>query len=536
MTSPREGARARSVSPGGSPQHEGKDGDMGGRSKTSMGDGAMDDFKHMRDDPMFKLNEAQWKSKGVSFSAVSRPGAPKTPAWSYKRKLKGKVDPKLYLMKHDGMHTMQKEAALGLIQEKRIKQAIREADHKKRYAEKVVSRAKKSFEQADEDGGGSLDVEELIEVVQNMREDSDNPVRSLDEKIKLRIEANEAVHKYGTLDYDERGVELRAITFDGFLSMLGYEPWKTMFGIPPDISMFQARMTILAQETFDEADADGGGSLDAQELLGVVKTLRQRMGKPITYEDGGREMRRMQREVDRAMDKWGVIDEEEGDEEEAEAAIQFKDFLRMMKVEPWKTIFGVTEGLRKEKQQLALSRKAEDRRHTKAFIKRLDVLRGKIARNDTPQVKVEPYSSDHMTLAQEVDRYRPSGGVPVGIGGHNPVKAVLVSQVERLDGPGSFIHESPGVCGLGPNYYDVHKATPGIAEDISQKLLRSSNNDYYKKLLQEGTLPDGNKSKTNKKLNNRSIFACNHLKIHTRGGGGKMHTLFPRLSQGRRTL
>ena len=99
--------------------------------------------------------------------------------------------------------------------------------------------AKRTFEQADEDGGGSLDVDELIEVVKLMREEQGDPIRSMDEKIKLHIEATEAVHKYGTLDWDVRGVEMRAITFDGFLSMLGYEPWRTMFGIPQDISMFQ---------------------------------------------------------------------------------------------------------------------------------------------------------------------------------------------------------------------------------------------------------------------------------------------------------
>ena len=35
-------------------------------------------------------------------------------------------------------------------------------------------------------------------------------------------------------------------------------------------------------------------------------------------------------------------------------------------------------GLRKEKKQLAASKMAEDRRHTKAFKRRLDVLRGKV--------------------------------------------------------------------------------------------------------------------------------------------------------------
>jgi len=76
------------------------------------------------------------------------------------------------------------------------------------------------------------------------------------------------------------------------------------------------------------------------------------MGKPITYEvnvtvtltltltlitseDGGREMRRMTREVAKAVAKYG---------NEAEA-ILFSDFLKMVKVEPWKTIFGITEGL-----------------------------------------------------------------------------------------------------------------------------------------------------------------------------------------------
>lgn len=31
--------------------------------------------------------------------------------------------------------------------------------------------------------------------------------------------------------------------------------------------------------------------------MGVVKKLRERMGKPVRYDDGGREMRRLQREV-----------------------------------------------------------------------------------------------------------------------------------------------------------------------------------------------------------------------------------------------
>lgn len=519
MTTPRP------ASADGSGTHRSAGGASQTRSKTSldqrpsMSDTLKEGFEDMKDDLMLQIDEAQWLSKGFLFSAESRPGGARTPHWSHKNKLKCKPDPKLFMLKKTGMQSMQKRKAMELIQQKKIEHAVREAEHKKNYAEKVVKNAKRTFEEADEDGGGSLDCDELIDVVKMMREEAGNPVRSMDDKIQLQIEATEAVAKYGTLEYDIRGVEVRSITFDGFLSMLGFEPWRGMFNIPQDISMFQARMTIMAKEVFEEADEDGGGSLDGEELLGVVKSLRERMGKPITYEDGGREMRRMVREVGRAVDKYG--DEEGG--------IQFKDFLKMIKVEPWKTIFGVAQGLKKEKRQLAASKMAEDRRHTKAFIKRLDVLRGVIARDDSPVVPKYPYATRHNTLSEEVDKYAPAGGARFGLGGQNPVKAVFVSTVPRDKGLNSFFNSSgAGEWSLPPNYYETSKARPGMADLLQRKLLVNQGNDYYKKEVAEGRHPD--KSKVRNALCNRSMFASSYLRMSTKGGGGRTHSIFPALN------
>ena len=499
-------------------------------------------FEELKGDPMLQVDSQQWLSRGCLFGAESRPGGMKTPPSSYKRKLKCQVDPKLFLLSHTGMQSMNKREAINVIQKKKIVHAVREAEHKKHYAEKVVDQAKYAFQEADEDGGGSLDVDELIEVVKAMREKQGNPIKSMDEKIKLHIEATDAVVKYGSLEYDLRGLELRAISFDGFLSMLGYEPWRTMFGIPHDISMFQARMTIMAKEVFEEADADGGGSLDAEELLGVVKSLREKMGKPITYEDGGREMRRMVREVDRAVTKYGEVGDDGSDSEEG-PAIQFKDFLKMIKVEPWRTIFGVTEGLKKEKMQLAASKMAEDRRHTKAFVKRLNVLRGAIAAgSEGPRVAQAPYASDWNTLSQSGDKYRPSGGAQFGCGGHDAVGKVLASDVPRWKGKDCFFNSAGSTeNSVSSSNYNVEGARPGIAIGVDRRLKHLHGEEYKttltagktsplrkgeKKLFEPPVYP---KEASKHPLCSRSAFSSNHLKISTRGGGGRQLNMFPPL-------
>ena len=109
----------------------------------------------LRNDPRLKVDEQQWTSKGTLFGAESRRMS-KTPPWSYKNRLKCKVDPKLFLLRQTGMQSMSKTRAIPIIQKAKLVHAVREADHKKTYAERVVEQAKRQFQMADEDGGGSI--------------------------------------------------------------------------------------------------------------------------------------------------------------------------------------------------------------------------------------------------------------------------------------------------------------------------------------------------------------------------------------------
>ena len=190
---------------------------------------------------------------------------------------------------------------------------------------------------------------------------------------------------------------------------------------------------------------------------------------------------------------------------------------------------------------------AEDRRHTKAFIKRLNVLRGVIAPGaEGPEIAQAPYASDWCTLAQSGDKYRPSGGAQFGCGGHDAVGKILASEVPRWKGRHCFFNSAGSTeDSVSSSKYDVEGARPGIAVGVDRKLKHLHGDSYKTKLKEIWSAGKGSplgkgekklfeppvypKEAAKHPLCSRSAFSSNHLKISTRGGGGRQLNMFPPL-------
>jgi len=212
-------------------------------------------------------------------------------------------------------------------------------------ARAVAKAATGLFKQADADNNGRIDVQELTALVEQMRLDMGLSEGGGVHNRGKRSAADEAAKAIA--EFSKNGADL---TFDQFLDMLCSDGWRSLLPVGANSTAVaellpkvlkkpiqeNARMTAAkeaagkaavraARQLFQDADADGNGLLDPDELAWLVQALATRMaGETVVLGED-----ELHAQVSDAFARFDT---------DHDGVISFSEFLEMMKSKPWSAL------------------------------------------------------------------------------------------------------------------------------------------------------------------------------------------------------
>lgn len=210
--------------------------------------------------------------------------------------------------------------------------------------QRVLELAQAIFEEADADKSGEVDGAEMPSLIRNF-------FRHCHKKIPFDIDSNMEDVTSQTMvrfDRDKTGT----LDFNEFIAMLCTPPWKGLLPRelrdvvaaavfskrppPPKVDRPKKKLPgaeqamALAQQLFQEADADSSGFLDPQEVKILGTSLMQKMGRMPADATVPREIL----EFDPAKSMAGV-------DEDGDGTLNFDEFLSLVTQPPWSSLLPV---------------------------------------------------------------------------------------------------------------------------------------------------------------------------------------------------